>query len=99
MFSLRWVPHALTSTHEPQCVDDSRIFLKALKADAKNGFVNLITTDESWYYWYYEHTLQWTTLRDLVPPRTLKKIDSKESMFTLVFSGNLLLALTILPKD
>jgi hypothetical protein len=54
-FSLRWVPHDLTEFQKAQRVKDSRGLLKALKVDAKNNFVNIITGDESWYYWSYEH--------------------------------------------
>jgi hypothetical protein len=50
-FSLRWVTHDLTEFHKAQRVKDSRGLLKALKVDAKNDFVNIITGDERWYYW------------------------------------------------
>jgi hypothetical protein len=81
-FSLRWVPHELTVAQKGQRVADSRRLLQALRADAANEFGNIITADESWYYWSYEHSSQWSTSRDLVPTRTRKKIDSKKSMFT-----------------
>jgi hypothetical protein len=84
-FSLPWVPHDLTESQKAQSVKDSRMLLKALKADAKNNFVNIITGDESWYYWSYEYQSQWSTSRDTVPTRTLHKIDSKKSMCTLIY--------------
>jgi hypothetical protein len=46
-FSLQWVPHDLTGFHIAQCVKDSRVLLKALKVDAKNNFVKIITARES----------------------------------------------------
>jgi hypothetical protein len=97
-FSLRWVPHTLTGAQKRDRVADSRRLLTALRADAANGFVNIITADESWYYWSYSHSSQWSTSRDLVPTRPIKKIDSKKSMFTLLFSGYGLLVLDSLPK-
>jgi hypothetical protein len=91
--SLGWVPHGLTVAGKRQRVADSRRLLQMLTADAPNEFTNIITADESWYYWLYRHSSQWSTTRDLVPTRTLQKIDSRKSMFTLIFSGHGLLVL------
>jgi hypothetical protein len=49
-FRLRWVPHDLTGSPKAQRVKDSRGLLKALKVDARDNFVNIITRNESWYY-------------------------------------------------
>jgi hypothetical protein len=97
-FSLRWVRHDLTEFQKALRIKDSRGFLKALKVDATNNFVNIITGDESSYYWSYEHQLQWSASRATVPTRTLQKIDTKKSMFTLIFNGYGLLKLNQLPK-
>jgi hypothetical protein len=97
-FSLRWVTRDLTEFQKAQRVKDSRGILKALKVDAKNNFVHIITGDESWYSWSSEHHSQWSTSRATVPTRTLPRIDTKKSMFTLIFSGYGLLTLYQLPK-
>jgi hypothetical protein len=97
-FRLRWVPHDFTEFQKVQRVKDSRGLLKTLKVDAKNNFVNIITGDGSWYYWSYEHQSQWSTSRATVPTRTLQNIDTKESMFALIFSGYGLLTLNQLSK-
>jgi hypothetical protein len=97
-FSLRWVPHELTVAQKRQRIADSRRLFQSLIADGPNEFTNIITVDESWYYWVYQHSSQWSTSRDLVPTRTLQKIDSKKSMFPLIFGGHGLLTLDELPK-
>jgi hypothetical protein len=97
-FSLRWIPYGLTESQKAQRVEDSRILPKALKARAKNNFVNIITEDESWFYWSCEHESQWRTSRATVPTRTLQKINTKKSMFTFLFSGYGILTLNQLPK-
>jgi histone-lysine N-methyltransferase SETMAR len=97
-FSFRWVPHDLTEFQNAQSVKNSRGLLKVLKVDAKNNFVNIITGDERWYYWSYEHESQWSTSRATVPSRTFQKIDTKKSMFTFIFSECSLLTLNQLPK-
>jgi hypothetical protein len=45
-FSLRWVSHALTAGQMAQRVADSRGVLMAMRADAANGFVKIMTVDE-----------------------------------------------------
>jgi hypothetical protein len=72
--------------------------LKALKADAKNNFINIITADESWYDWSYEYQSQWSISRATVPTRTLQKTDAKKSMLTLLLSGLRILTLDQLRK-
>jgi hypothetical protein len=96
--SLRWVPHELTVAEKHKRVADSWILLQTRIADAPNEFTNIITADESWHHWFYQHSSEWSTSRDLVPTRTLQKIDSKKSMFPLIFSGHGLLALDKLPE-
>jgi hypothetical protein len=72
--------------------------LKALKADARNNFVNIINGDESWYYWSYEHQSGWITSTAPVPTRTLQKSGATKSMFMLLFSEYGMLTLNQFPK-
>jgi hypothetical protein len=96
--SLRWVRHEPTAAQKAQRVVDSQKWLRVLRADAANGFVNKTTADENLPDWSYDHSLQWNTPRDLVPTRALKKTDSHRSMLTVVFNGYGLFALDDLPK-
>jgi hypothetical protein len=95
---LRWVPPEQTAAQKAQRVANSRKLLRVLRVEAANGVVNIITGDESWYYWSYDHSSQWNTSRDLVPTRRLMTIDSKKLLFIVIFSGYGLLALGDLPK-
>jgi hypothetical protein len=97
-FSLQWVPHELTIAQKRPRVADSQKLLQTLIADAPNEFINLTSAHESWYCRFDHHSPQWRTSRDLLPTQTLQKIDSKKSIFTLILSGNGLLALDKLPK-
>jgi histone-lysine N-methyltransferase SETMAR len=98
-FNLRWVPRELTVAQKRQRVADSRRLLQTLIADTPKEFTNIITADESWYYWFCPPTFQWRTSRDLVPTRPLQKIDSRKSMFALIFSDHGLSAFDKLPKE
>jgi hypothetical protein len=68
-------PHGRTET---EMVADLQKLLKALRADAANDFTNIISADESWYYWSYDDSSSWSTSRALMPTRALTKIDSKQ---------------------
>jgi hypothetical protein len=85
-FSLRWFPHTVSALQ------------MALRGDAANGFVNIMTVNESWYHWSHDYSSQWSTSRDQVPTQELKKIDSQKFMVTLRFSGHGQLALDNLAK-
>jgi hypothetical protein len=97
-FSSRCVPHELTVAQKCQQVADSRRRFQTLTGDTRYELTNIISVDESWYYWCYQYSSQRSTSRDLVPTRTLQTIDSNKSMFPLIFSGHDRLALDKLPK-
>jgi hypothetical protein len=96
--SFRWIYHEVTAALKDHRVAKSKKLVKALRSDDVNGIVNMMTADESWCYWFYDHSSQRSTSRDLVPTRSLKTIDSKMSMFTLMFNGHDLSALGHLPN-
>jgi hypothetical protein len=53
-FNLRWV-YSLDDSHEAERVSLSTDFLTILKEDQQKGFVQVITGDESWFYFDYFH--------------------------------------------
>jgi hypothetical protein len=50
MFNLRWVPHSLDDAQKIERVSFSTDILKILKEDQKNSFAQVITGDESLFY-------------------------------------------------
>jgi hypothetical protein len=85
-FNLRWFPQTGSALQ------------MALRGDAANGFVNIMTVKVSWDHWSHDYSSQWSTSRDQVPTRELKKIDSQKFMVTLGFNGHGQLALDNLAK-
>jgi histone-lysine N-methyltransferase SETMAR len=49
-FNLRWIPHSLDDPHKTERVSLSRDLLTVLKKDQRKGFAQVITGDESWFY-------------------------------------------------
>jgi hypothetical protein len=70
--------HEVTTAQKAQRVVDSRKLLTVLGIYAANGLVNIIISDESWYYWSYHHSSQGSASRYLVPIRPPMKTDSKK---------------------
>jgi histone-lysine N-methyltransferase SETMAR len=97
-FTRRWIPHFLTAAQTVQRVADARRLLKSLKADQKNNFRNIMTGDESWFYYQYESDAMFAHSRDEVIPRVSKTIDAKKVMFTIFFTGTQLVNLAQLPR-
>jgi histone-lysine N-methyltransferase SETMAR len=97
-FTRRWVPHELTPAQMAQRVFDSILLAEALRADEKNQFRNIMTGDESWFYYQYESDAMYAHSRNEVIPRVSKAIDSKKCMVTIFFTGERLLNLAQLPR-
>jgi hypothetical protein len=47
--------------------------LRILKENKKTGFANIITGDESWFYFEHPHQSVWVLSRDEVPERIKQK--------------------------
>jgi hypothetical protein len=58
-FNLRWVPHSLHERQKAERVSLSKDFLRILKENQKTGFANVVTGDESWFYFEYPHQSVW----------------------------------------
>jgi hypothetical protein len=54
-FNLRWVPHSLDDTQKAERGSLSADLVTVLKENQKTGFGNIITGDESWFYFEYAH--------------------------------------------
>ena len=97
-FTRKWVPHDLTEEQKLKRVDMSKSILKILEKAEKKNFINIMTGDESWFYFNYQSSHMYAASRDEVPTSTQKKIDSEKIMLTMFFNGNSLLCIDFLPK-
>jgi hypothetical protein len=51
--------------------------------DTVSGFAIIMAADCRWFHWSVAYVSEWSTPRDLVTTRTVKKSASKKSMVTL----------------
>jgi hypothetical protein len=98
-FNLRWVPHSLADAQKSEWVSLSTDILKILKENQETGFVNIITGDESWFYFEYLHQSVWVPSRDEVPERIKQKIDMKKCLISAIWSVNGIHSLLDVPKE
>ena len=94
----RWVPHELTLQNKIERVQKSEALLNILLEHKKTNFANIITLDESWFYFRYQAKAMFAPSPEKVPPRISNTISSKKCMITIAFSGNRLYCLDGLPK-
>jgi histone-lysine N-methyltransferase SETMAR len=95
--STRWVPHILTPDQMHDLVETAELMKKKLLQIQKEGYINLVTGDESWFYLSYPPSSKWTSSsssREVVqsPDHYAKKV-----MITICFSADGLRLIHLLP--
>jgi hypothetical protein len=58
--------------------------LRVLKENQKTGFANIITGDESWFYFEYPHQSVWDPSRDEVLEKIKQKIDMEKCLISVI---------------
>jgi hypothetical protein len=93
----RWIPHAL-SENQVQCrITFSEELLQVLHHARETNFDNLLTGDESWFYYEYPHDSAWAASRATLPTRTARKIGSKKCLISIIWSTSGIHSLLVLP--
>jgi histone-lysine N-methyltransferase SETMAR len=97
-FNLRWVPHFLDDAQKAERVSLSTDILKILKENQKTRSINIITGDESWFYFEYPHQSVWAPSRDELPERIKQKIGTEKCLISVIWSVNGIDSLLDVPK-
>jgi hypothetical protein len=97
-FNLRWVPHSLDDSQKAERVSLSADLLKILLEDQETFFANVLTGDESWFYFEYPHESIWAPSRDDVPEKIEQKIDTEKCLISIIWSVNGIHSLLDVPK-
>jgi predicted Rdx family selenoprotein len=94
--SFRWIPHELNPYQKENRKIGSVTILEALKLHSKSGYRNLITGDESWFFYDNQSDRIWID-KDAEPPTKENiTIGSKKLMLTVFFSGERIISRTYL---
>jgi hypothetical protein len=62
--------------------------LRALETMQRTRFRHIITGNESWFYFEYQHTSQWPVSRDEVPQRVDPAIGTAKFMLMAIWGFN-----------
>jgi hypothetical protein len=98
-FNLRWAPHSLDDTPKAERVSLSADLVRVLKENQKTGFRNILTGDESWFYFEYPNQSVWVPSRDEVPERIKQKIETEKCRISVIWSVNGIHSLPDVPKE
>jgi len=96
-FNLRWVPHKLDANDETERRARSEDLLQILEECQQNGFLALLTGDESWFLFAYSEFGVWAASRDEVPDEVRTKVIRK-CMISLIWGVAGIQSLIAVPK-
>jgi [histone H3]-lysine36 N-dimethyltransferase SETMAR len=100
---LKWVPHFLTPNQKQDRLNFSINFINRFDKEGSNNLYNVITSDETWLYFYDPKDRQsskaWIEKGSKVPHIVNKEIITRKIMVSLFLSKAGILSWTFLPEN
>ena len=81
---LRWIPHSLTPEIKKKRVSQAQVILKALQTANRSHFSNIITGDESWFFYINQPKARWV-LADDYPGSIVNKSNYQKKTMVSIF--------------
>ena len=85
---LRWVPHILNDFQKKSRFSMAKIMLKELQKLEHDQFKYIVTGDESWFLYFYDHDRQWVLDNEEISERVEPSHFQKKTMITLFIGIN-----------
>lgn len=98
LFICKWVPYKIDNKIKEKRVELSKLILDTLNKGAGN-WSNIITGDESWFFWRYDKQQQWLPENSERPQIPKANIGSEKSLFSIYFSARGVIVCDSLPKN
>ena len=98
-YHLRWVPHKLNANQKIQRLNMSKDLLQILGKSKENGFVDIISGDESWFIYYYQHERKWMIDTDNIPEIVVPSRFDRKTMVTIFIGIEGLVFRTVKPAN
>ena len=95
---LRWILHRLSDQQKAIRVNLSRELLRVLEVQQSRSWHDIVTLDESWFYFSTDHERMWLAPGETVPDRERHLIQSPKMMITIVWNPSGFHIVTALPK-
>jgi hypothetical protein len=77
---------------------DAQLLLQELRKDESQNFSDIMTGDESWFYYNYDSPTIFARARDKAVPRAPPTTGSKRLMVAIFFTANRLMKLASFPQ-
>lgn len=85
---LRWVPHILNDFQKKTRLSMAKIMLQKLQQLEHDQFQYIISGDESWFLYFYDHERQWVLDDDEICQRVESSHFQRKTMITLFIGIN-----------
>jgi hypothetical protein len=95
---LRWVPHTLSEQDKRKRSEYSLQLLRILRSQRPRSWHDIVTLDESWFYFSTDYETIWLPAGASPPERERLSIKSKKMMMTVVWNPTGFIHLAALPK-
>lgn len=95
--NLKWVPHLLTHEQKENRVLLSMSLLGFLRKEEASSFEFILTGDESWFTYVYQHNKKWVIDNDELDEKVESSHYSKKTMFTIFLNGKGLQLIDVKP--
>lgn len=95
---LRWIPHTLTFDMKRRRVEQSKVILSHLQAADRGHFTNIITGDESWFYYLNQPKARWVLAGDEPGEIVLGSNYQKKTMVSIFIRKNGTFFVDMMPK-
>jgi hypothetical protein len=95
---LRWMPHHLSNDQKSKRVELSKQLLSILEKQQTRGWYDIITLDESWFYFSTDHEMIWLAPGGTIPEKEKHMIQSPQLMKTVAWNTSGFQVIEALPK-
>lgn len=94
----KWIPHLLSSENRQQRINLSKQIIEILENNKRDNFYNIITGDQSWFYYRYDPKGRWLFHDEDAYEAPVTTIDRKKIMLTVFWNPSGFLVVDFLPE-
>lgn len=95
---LRWIPHLFTFDMKKRRVEQSKVILKHLQTANRGHFTNIITGDESWFFYLVQPKARWVLAGEEPGEILITSNYQKKSMASIFIKKNGTFFVDMLPS-
>jgi hypothetical protein len=98
-YSLRWVPYTLNDHDKAVPLEKAARMLSILESLTAHARSRVLTADEPWFYFSYDHKCKWALARDHSMTKPKAFIKASKMMILVVWGVDVTALVKIIPPD